>query len=446
MTSWRKWLAVVPIAALVLTACGDTDDQAAEPETETEVTEEPEEAEETEEAEEVEETEEAEETEEEGPAPVERADADLVIWADDTRTPVIQPFADQFAEQEGITVAVQEVPFDDIDDLVNVQGPAGEGPDVFIGPHDWLGGFVANGVVAPLDLGDRANDFLEVATQAFTYEGTNYGLPYSIENIALVRNTDLAPERPDTLEDLASVGEQLVADGEAAIAVAWQQPDVYHNYFVVTGAGGYVFAQNEDGSYDPDDVGVDSEGALEAAEIFGDLNERGVISQDVDYDVMINSFSDGEAPFAITGPWAIESFEEGGVPFVVEELPSVDGNEGSPFVGVQGFMVSAFTENDLAARTFVLDFMGTDEAQLELYEAGNRPPALQSAFDSVQDDEIVAGFGAAGENGVPMPAIPEMGAVWGAWGDGYTNILQGNDPRQSFEDAAEQIRNTIAES
>jgi arabinogalactan oligomer / maltooligosaccharide transport system substrate-binding protein len=437
MTSWRKWLAVVPIAALVLTGCaGNGDEETAEPA--------PEETEETTD-DEAEEAEEPEGDEEEGPAAVERADADLVIWADDTRTPVIEPFAERFAEQEGITVAVQEVPFDDIDDLVNVQGPAGEGPDVFIGPHDWLGSFVANGVVAPLDLGDRAGDFLEVATQAFNYEGANYGLPYSIENIALVRNTDLAPERPETLEDLASVGEQLVADGEAEIAVAWQQPDVYHNYFVVTGKGGYVFAQDEDGSYDPDDVGVDSDGALEAAEIFGDLNERGVISQDVDYDVMINSFSDGEAPFAITGPWAIGAFEEAGVPFVVEELPSVDGEVGSPFVGVQGFMISAFAENDLAARTFVLDFMGTDEAQLELYEAGNRPPALQSAFDQVQDDEIIAGFGAAGENGVPMPAIPAMGAVWGAWGDAYTNILQGNDPSQSFEDAAEQIRNAIAE-
>jgi arabinogalactan oligomer / maltooligosaccharide transport system substrate-binding protein len=417
----RAWVAVVPLTALVLTGCGGNDD---EPETI------PEEAEEAPEEEEL--------------AAVERADADLVIWADDTRTPVIEPFAERFAEEEGITVAVQEVPFDDLDDLVILQGPAGEGPDVFIGAHDWLGQLVENGVVSPMDLGDRSGDFLEVATQAFTYDGTGYGLPYSIENIALVRNTDLAPERPETIEDLASTAEQLVESGDAEIAIGWQQPDVYHNYWVVTGAGGYVFAQDEDGSYDAEDVGVDSDGALEAAEIFADLNERGVISQDVDYEVMQNSFADGTAPFAITGPWAIEAFEGGGVPFVVEELPSVNGGTAAPFVGVQGFMISSFAENELAARTFVLDFMGTDEAQLELYEAGNRPPALQSAFDEVSGDEIVAGFGAAGENGVPMPAIPAMGAVWSAWEDGYTNILQGNDPRESFQEAAEQIRTSIA--
>jgi arabinogalactan oligomer / maltooligosaccharide transport system substrate-binding protein len=431
----RRWVAVVPLTAMVLAGCGGTDD------TETETT--PEETEAPEE--EPEETEEPE-GEEEETAAVERADADLVIWADDTRTPVIEPFAERFAEEEGITVAVQEVPFDDLDDLVILQGPAGEGPDVFIGAHDWLGQLVENGVVAPMDLGDRSGDFLEVATQAFTYDGTNYGLPYSIENIALVRNTDLAPERPETIEDLAATAEQLVESGEAEIAVGWQQPDVYHNYFVVTAAGGYVFGQEEDGSYNADDVGVDSEGALAAAEVFADLNERGVISQDVDYDVMQNSFAEGNAPFAITGPWAIEAFEGGDVNFVVEELPTVDGGEAAPFVGVQGFMVSSFAENELAARTFVLDFMGTDDAQLELYEAGNRPPALQSAFDQVSDDEIVAGFGAAGANGVPMPAIPAMGAVWSAWEDGYVNILQGNDPREAFEEAAEQIRNSIEAS
>jgi arabinogalactan oligomer / maltooligosaccharide transport system substrate-binding protein len=437
--SMKKWLAVVPIAALVLTACGGdaTEEPTTEP-TEEETTEE-----EVTEEEEVEEepAEEEEAAEEEAEAAPERADADLVIWADDTRAPVIEPFAERFGEEQGISVAVQEVPFDIIRDNVSIQAPAGQGPDVFIGAHDWLGQLVADGVVAPLDLGDAAGDYLEVATQAFAYDGATYGLPYSIENIALVRNTELAPERPETLEEMVEVGLAAVEAGDADIPVGWQQPDVYHNYWVVTATGGYVFGQNDDGSYDASDVGVDSEGALQAAEVFGDLYEQDFINQDVTYDVMIDSFANGRAPFAVTGPWALGDFE--GVDYEVEALPTVDGGEAGPFVGVQGFMVSAFAENELAARTFVLDFMGAEDAQLELYEAGNRPPALVSAFESVQDDPVVAGFGAAGESGAPMPAIPQMGSVWEAWTNAYTNILSGNDPVQAFEEAAEQIRNLI---
>jgi arabinogalactan oligomer/maltooligosaccharide transport system substrate-binding protein len=435
MTSWRKWLAVVPIAALVLTGCGGNDEQAADPDPEGET-----EVEETEEPEGETEEPEGEEGEEDA---IERADADLVIWADDTRAPILEPLAEEFGEAEGISVAVQEVPFDQIRDLVSVQGPAGQGPDVFIGAHDWLGELAENGVVEPLDLGPAADDYLEVAVQAFNYDGTNYGLPYSIENIALIRNTELAPEPAETLDEMVEVGLAAVEAGDADLPVAWQQDpgDPFHNYWVVTGAGGYVFGQDEDGSYDASDVGLDSEGGLRAAEIFGELYEQGVVNSDVSYDVMIDTFSSGRAPFAITGPWALGDFE--GIDYEVEPLPQVDGNDPGPFVGVQGVMVSAFAENTLAATTFVLDYLGQEDVQLELYEAGNRPPALISAFESVQDDPVVAGFGAAGETGRPMPAIPEMAAVWGAWTDAYQSIFSGNDPQQAFEEAAEQIRNAI---
>ena len=109
---------------------------------------------------------------------------------------------------------------------------------------------------------------------------------------------------------------ELKNAGTVDVPLAWQQPDVYHDYWVVTGTGGYVFGQNDDGSYNPDDVGIDSEGALAAAEIFGQLAADGAISQDVTYDVMIDSFSSGKAPYAITGPWALASFAD--VNYVVE--------------------------------------------------------------------------------------------------------------------------------
>ncbi|MFP4148901.1 MAG: extracellular solute-binding protein [Nitriliruptoraceae bacterium] len=454
MKRYRKWFAIVPIAALVLAACGGDAEEPADEPTEEETEEEAEEPaedeteeeaeEETEEEAEEEAEEPAEEGEEEEAAPPVRADADLVIWADDTRRPVIEPFAEEFGEEQGISVAVQEVPFDQIRDNVSVQGPAGQGPDVFIGAHDWLGELVENGVVAPLDLGDSADEYLDVATQAFAYDGTNYGLPYSIENIALIRNTELVPEPVETLEEMVEVGLDAVEAGDADLPIAWQQNgngDPFHNYWLVTGAGGYVFGQAEDGSYQADDLGIDSEGGLEAAEIFGELYEQDFLNVDVTYDVMIDTFSNGRAPFAVTGPWALGDFAD--VDYAVEPFPTVEGGTPAPFVGVQGFMVSAFAENDLAARTFVLDFMGSDEVQLALYEAGSRPPAKVAAFEQVSDDPDVAGFGAAGEAGRPMPAIPEMGSVWSAWTDAYENIAAGQDPQEAFEQAASQIRELI---
>jgi maltose-binding protein MalE len=346
----------------------------------------------------------------------------LLIWADETRVPVLQPFADQFAEQYGVEVELQQQEF---------------------------GQLVAGGAVAPIDLGGKEGEFVEVAIQAFTYNGQLYGVPYAVENIALVRNTDLVPEAPATWEDLETTALGLVDSGDADIALAMQVPDPYHQYPLFSAAGGYVFGENSDGTYNPDDLGIDSEGGLHAATLFDQWTKDGLINADVTYDVMIEKFGTGRAPFAITGPWAISQPDTGfaatGVPYVVEPIPPVEGGTPRPFVGVQGFMVSEYSENPLIAQTFAVEFMTTEEAQLALYQAGGRPPALQTAFDQTTSDPDVQGFGLSGADGDPLPAIPEMSSVWTAWTDAYTLIFtQEADAETAFSDAATQIRNLIA--
>ena len=429
MTSWRKWPAVVSIAALVLAACA-----ADEPAVEEPVVEEPV----------VEEDEAIEEEEEEEEEAVVRADADLVIWADDSRAPALQPFATEFSSEHGVEVIIQEVPFADIGDRLITAGPAGVGPDVIIGPHDWLGELVENGVVAPIDLTAIEDDLQEVAVQAFTFDGVTYGLPYAIENVGLFRNTELVPDVPQTWEEVEQVALEMQEAGEVEQGIVWpsQPGDPYHNYPFVTAYGGYVFAMDDDGTYDPTDLGIDSPGAIEAAHRFREMVEVGLLSPDITYDLMIDLFATGQAAFAITGPWAVGDFAE--VPFEVTPIPPIDGGTPQPFVGVQGFMISAFAENELLAQTFVTDFMASEEAQLALYEVGARPPALLSAFEAVSDDPVIQGFGEAGIDGVPMPAIPEMGSVWEAWINAYELIYEGElEPDEAFEQAADQIRGLI---
>ena len=181
--------------------------------------------------------------------PPTRGDADLVIWADNTRTPVLAPIAKAFGDAEGLNVKVLEVPFDEIRANLTIQGPAGEGPDIIIGAHDWLGELVSNGVVEPIDLGPAASQYSDVAIQAFTYDGQTYGLPYAIENIALIRNTDLVPTAPATFEELEATALKLKSDGTVDVPLAVQQDpaDPYHNFPMFSAEGGYVFGTNADG-------------------------------------------------------------------------------------------------------------------------------------------------------------------------------------------------------
>ena len=376
-----------------------------------------------------------------------REDADLVIWADDTRTPIFEAFAQQYAADNGITVAVQEIPaIEEIDDRVRERAPLGEGPDIFISANDVLGGLVADGLVEPLDLTSVADQFAQGAIDAFTFGGLSYALPYAQENVALIRNTDLVPEAPATFEELEEIALGLVESGEAEIPLAVQAGGgaPYHYFPLFSSFGGYVFGTNEDGSFNFEDIGLASEGGLNAADAFAAWGASGLLDWDITYDIMLEKFGDGSAPFAITGPWALPSFE--GVNYVVEPIPPVQGEATRPFIGVQGIMISAFSEAKLFATDFVLSFLATQEAQQAFFDADPRSPTHLGVLAAVQDvDPNLAGFAAAGITGIPIPSVAEMGSVWTPWQDAYQIIVTGaGDAREAFQNAAEQIVTAIA--
>jgi len=83
----------------------------------------------------------------------------LLIWADEDRATVVEELGAAFEEEYGVELVVQQLAFGDIRDQLRIAGPAGEGPDVIVGAHDWLGELVTNGLLAPVDLGDKADGF-----------------------------------------------------------------------------------------------------------------------------------------------------------------------------------------------------------------------------------------------------------------------------------------------
>jgi len=367
---------------------------------------------------------------------------------------VIEEIANTKAEEQGIEIAVQELEFGQIREQLSLAAPGGDGPDIVIGAHDWLGELVTNGVLEPIDLTGIADQFQDVAVDAFTYDGQTYGLPYAVENVALVRNTDLVPDAPATFEEMVQIATDFKAehaDDPTYQGLALQvgpEGDGYHYQPILSAFGGYIFAQNEDGTFNPDDLGLDSPGAIDAATFLSDEAQAGLLSADTTYDVMIDSFANGKAAFAITGPWALTQADTGfqatGVPYAVSPIPAREGGEAPQvFVGAQGFMISSFSEQKDLAKSFVLDFMSQEPTQLALFEAGGRPPALTSAYDQVSSDPDVAGFGESGAAGIPLPAIPEMSNVWTSLGLAEVNVLRGADPQQEFTAAAEAIRGEI---
>ncbi len=362
------------------------------------------------------------------PAPV----ATIKIWADDTRSAILKSLADDFLAQYQVEVIVEEVA--GIRDQFLIAAPAGEGPDIIIIPHDQAGTLVANGLLAPIDLGAKAGEFVASAVAAFTYDGVVYGMPYATENLGFFYNKDLVPTPPTTWDEVFEVGRALQEEGKVTFCMSLSGT-TYDAYPFQTAYGGYIFGRDAAGNYNENDLGLDSPGMIAAVEKLVTEVQAGCLSDNTDWDTAHTLFETGETPFIMAGPWALDRLRASSVNFGITGFPS----NGYPFSGVQGFVINSQSKNVLLAQAFLTEFVATEEAMMLLQTAGNRASAYLPALNKMEDADIMA-IGLAGQNAQSMPAIPAMGSVWGGWNDAVVLALQ---QKQAAADALAEKAATI---
>ena len=367
----------------------------------------------------------------------------LTVWVDADRAAVLKEAAAAFTKESGVTVKLVQKDFAKIQEEFIAQVPTDKGPDVTIAAHDWLGNFVSNGVVQPVELGDTAADYQQVAVTAMSVEGKTYGVPYSVESIALLRNTALAPTAPATYDDMIAAGTAAGTEFPFLVQVG-PESDPYHLYPFQTSFGAPVFGTNADGSYNAEDLSIGNAGGEAYAAWLAKEGAAGHLSVNVTSDIAKEKFNAGASPFLITGPWNVPDAQKAGIDVAIDPIPSAGGSPAQPFVGVQGFVVSAKSKNALAANEFLVNYIGSEKVQTELYEIGGRAPALTSAFEAASSDPITAGFGAVAAEAVPMPSIPQMGKVWQFWGVTEAAIISNQgDPVQLWQKMTADIAAAI---
>ena len=369
--------------------------------------------------------------------PVMEPVATLRIWADEQRAPVLNDLAADFLAEYNVELVVENI--SSIRDQFLVAAPAGEGPDIIIVPHDQAAAIVASGLAAPVDLGDKADQFVPESLKAFTYNGQLYGMPYATENLGFFYNTDLVETPPTTWQEVYDTSQQLIDEGlvEYGIVLGGVSYDAYP---WMTSQGGYIFGLDENGDYNPQDVGVGGEGMVAFGEMAKQWVDDGILSDNTDNATAKSMFLNGEVAFFMNGPWELNNLREAGTPFSITKFP--DG--GVPFLGVQGFMINAFSENILLAEAFLTEYVATEETMLKFVENDPRVPAYLPALEQMTDPDLAL-IAEAGEGAQPMPAIPEMGKVWGDWGNALTFILNGEKtPEEAYTFAQEAIVAAIA--
>jgi len=370
----------------------------------------------------------------------------LTIWADGTELTAMRAAAAGFTAKYGVAVTVTEVNFFESRDKFIQAAPAGKGPDILVGVHDVLGGLISSGLLEPVNLTARGKSGLVAsALDAFTYEGKVYGLPYGIDALAMYVNTKLVPKIPGTWTDLMATSKKLQDSGKAKYGVALLDANPFFAYPIFGAFGGYVFGKKADGSYNEDDLGLDSPGSIAAAQAIATAVTQGLLVKGLDYGTMQSLFYDGKIGMMLDGPWSYDGVKNSKVPFTVSKIPA-GTSPATPFIGVRGIMVSSFSKNKLAANVFIADYMATTQSMKGMI-AGKVTASAWKFLNMTPTNPVLKKFGASATDGQPTPSIPAMGLVWDQWGKAMTSLLAGgSDPAAVMKLAAANIRTAIKKS
>ena len=367
----------------------------------------------------------------------------ITVWADADHTAALKDVASSFTKKTGVKVKLVQKDMGSVEQDLITQVPTGKGPDIAIGPNDWTGLLATDGVVQPIELGNATANYQKVALDAFNYNGKIYALPYSVENVALLRNTKLAAKAPTSWNDMVATATAAGSKYPYLLQVG-DQGDSYTMYPVQTSFGSFAFAQNGDGSYNSKKLTIGDANGTKFAQWMQQQAKAGILSTSMTADIALSKFEQGASPYIITGPWNIQAVKKAGIDVAVDPIPSAGGDTVKPFVGVNGFFMSSKTKNKLAATDFLTNYIGTSEVQEALYKAGGLPPALTVAYKQAGKDSIIKGFEEAGAHGVPMPNITEMSAVWQSWNAAEVSIInQRGDASELWTHMASEIQSAV---
>ncbi len=341
-------------------------------------------------------------------------EGDLLVWLDndDWAAAVIEGFNAKYPD---VNVEYNKVESVDTRGKVELDGPAGIGPDVFIFPHDNAGLAIADGLIEPLpeDLQATLKEtILPNSLETVMVDGEVYAVPISTENIGLLWNKDIyGEEAPETFEEIIEFAREYNDPAANKYALKWQVDDSYHNYPFLTAGGMQLFGEDH---LDYTQPGFDTPEAAQGVEYHNSLREIfDVNTTDATYETTVASFQNGEAAFTISGPWAISDAEKNGINFGMTKLPTIGGNQPVAFSGNIIANVSSYAENYDAAVAFV-EYLASPEGAEIMYNTVGKMPALLdvASIPGVSDNEYLMGMFEQAEFTHPMPIIPEMGQAW----------------------------------
>lgn len=373
----------------------------------------------------------------------------LKVWEDANNHEMLRGVADQFianyknAYPEAASIEIEFIEQTEgaaMDDL-SLQGPSGNGPDVFAFVHDTLASGVNNELISPVEFSDFVKEkFSEESINAFTFDDLLYAYPITAESqVLMYDNTKLTAEDVVSWERISESGQSIVLDSAGSDSSAY-----------------YMFSFMND--VDLFGNGTESNKLkLDTPQAVANLTAmtkdyRNAVQQGTP-DQALTIMGLDEAAGVISSPYLWDIFKkELGSKASIAVLPSINGQALRPFSGYKGYSVNTYSKYPMLANALAKHLANGVAQEVRFVQKTLLPTFLDSPTlnDRLGKNEEAVVFQASLEQSLTMPNIVAMGSYWAEMNDAVTEIwnLSNNATNESVEAiltrATQSIKNKIA--
>lgn len=292
----------------------------------------------------------------------------------------------------------------------------GLGPDLIIGPSDWIGTFAHEEVIASIDEYLKEGEeslYIQTVINGCKYNGKLYGLPESFKCLALIYNKDLVVSPPETIEELLKIGKTLTDEDEMRYGLVYDIENYYYQIPWINGFGGEIL----DSKNNPTFTSKEQQNSLNFVYSL-QHGENKIMPSEINYNMVMTIFNFQLAGMMINGPWVIGDLIKSDINFGIAKLPKVSktGKWSGPAVGAEVIMMSSNAKDRSATYDFI-KFLTSENTQIKMATAGHLPSRKNvynnDELKNIKIFEYIKGFKEQSEVGIPIPNALEMNiAVW----------------------------------
>ncbi|MAD60214.1 MAG: hypothetical protein CMH49_01700 [Myxococcales bacterium] len=403
----------------------------------------------------------------------EQYDAPLVLWHALRGMDQVHLRKDltRFEHKTGLKVLALQLPHQAFANKLQVSIPRGNGPDVFIGPHDRVGDWAEAGHIEALSYWVKPEAYLKFMAsplEAFTYKQQLYGLPLSCKALALFYNPQVIPQAPETIAELIQQAQQFQAQtksnrGEQSWGLAYPELDsLYFHAPWLHAFGAQVIERGQ--------LNLNHTAMHKSVALVKKLRDQGLIPPEIDGALASELFRRGKLAFLINGPWFMSELADfDSERWAVALLPSLkktstqnpDPQVMRPYLSVEGVMVSAYSKQSQKAWRLA-QFLASPQLAIHRQDRGELIAYQdQSLSDGRKDDQVDSSsskpnskqkkwqaiFQAQVKSSIPLSNDPQMKGLWTpvkrALGQ---SILYDADIKKSFAEAEKAVSKQVQQS